>query len=204
MDRVSVVGNFMRFEVNTAHHHHFVCRRCGAIHDVFLKEVEQSKFASDLPPGCVADWVQVELRGTSPLFRERVVRHRTCPVIPAGLLVLDTMKGRTMHASPTVRSVLLALFAPVFLVPLIPLVTRGEDPWAVYEGEDGPGKGKHIVLIGGDEEYRSEEAMPSWGKSSPRHHGFRCTVLFAIDDDGTINPARNDISPASRRSSRPT
>ena len=29
----------------------------------------------------------------------------------------------------------------------------------VYEGGDGPGKGKHIVLVSGDEEYRSEEAL---------------------------------------------
>ena len=30
------------------------------------------------------------------------------------------------------------------------------DKWVTYEGKDGPGKGKHIVLISGDEEYRSE------------------------------------------------
>src|SRR6185436_19306968 len=30
--------------------------------------------------------------------------------------------------------------------------------WVTYEGKDGPGKGKHVVLLSGDEEYRSEEA----------------------------------------------
>jgi type 1 glutamine amidotransferase len=66
------------------------------------------------------------------------------------------------------------------------------DPWVVYEGRDGPGKGKHIVLISGDEEYRSEEALPQLGKILATHHGFRCTVLFAIDPtDGTINPGKN-------------
>lgn len=64
--RVSVVGSFMRFEVNAEHHHHFVCRRCGVIHDVFLGEVDHARFAGDLPKGCVADWVQVELRGKCP------------------------------------------------------------------------------------------------------------------------------------------
>jgi hypothetical protein len=59
----------------------------------------------------------------------------------------------------------------------------------VYDGYDGPGKGKHIVLISGDEEYRSEEAMPQLGKILAKHHGFKCTVLFAINpQDGTIDP----------------
>ncbi len=63
------------------------------------------------------------------------------------------------------------------------------DPWVTYEGPDGPGKGKHIVLISGDEEYRSEEALTQLGKILARHHGFKCTVLFAVDPkDGTINP----------------
>jgi len=41
------------------------------------------------------------------------------------------------------------------------LAFMGQDnPWLVFEGGDGPGKGKHIVLISGDQEYRSEEAIP--------------------------------------------
>lgn len=38
---------------------------------------------------------------------------------------------------------------------------------------------KHIVLISGDEEYRSEEALPQLAKILSEHHGFTCTVLFA-------------------------
>ena len=73
---------------------------------------------------------------------------------------------------------------------------RAADPWLVVEGQDGPGKGKHIVLVSGDEEYRSEETLPQLAKILARHHGFRCTVLFAIDPaDGTINPNRNDNIP---------
>jgi type 1 glutamine amidotransferase len=61
--------------------------------------------------------------------------------------------------------------------------------WVVYEGGDGPGKGKHIVLISGDEEYRSEEGLPQLGKILAKHHGFKCTVLFPIDPKtGEINP----------------
>ena len=69
------------------------------------------------------------------------------------------------------------------------LLGAGSDQWVVYDGSDGPGRGKHIVLISGDEEYRSEEALPQLGKILARHHGFKCTVLFALDpEDGTINP----------------
>ena len=59
----------------------------------------------------------------------------------------------------------------------------------VYEGNQGPGKGKHIVFVTGDEEYRSEEAMPMLAKILAIRHGFKCTVLFALDPaDGTIDP----------------
>src|SRR6476659_1430440 len=64
----------------------------------------------------------------------------------------------------------------------------------VYEGGQGPGKGKHIVLVSGDEEYRSEEALPQLAKILAKHHGYKCTVLFAIDPkDGTINPNVSNI-----------
>jgi hypothetical protein len=61
--------------------------------------------------------------------------------------------------------------------------------WVVYEGGNGPGKGKHIVLLSGDEEYRSEEGLPMLGKILAVRHGFKCTVLFPIDPaTGEINP----------------
>jgi hypothetical protein len=45
------------------------------------------------------------------------------------------------------------------------------------------------VLISGDEEYRSEEALPQLAKILASEHGFDCTVLFAIDPQtGLINP----------------
>ncbi|MCE9518455.1 MAG: ThuA domain-containing protein [Verrucomicrobia bacterium] len=58
----------------------------------------------------------------------------------------------------------------------------------VFEGKNGPGKGLHIVLMAGDEEYRSEEAMPMLAKILSERHGFRCTVCFSLNADGTINP----------------
>jgi type 1 glutamine amidotransferase len=64
------------------------------------------------------------------------------------------------------------------------------DPWVVYQGGEGPGKGKHIVLVSGDDEYRSEEVLPQLGKILAKHHGFKCTVLFAI------NPKTGEIEPS--------
>lgn len=91
---------------------------------------------------------------------------------------------------------ILCLFVTVTWGPMALPAANGEDHWVVYEGKSGPGVGKHIVLVSGDEEYRSEEALPQLGKILARHHGFRCTVLFAIDPaDGTINPDRNDNIP---------
>ncbi len=69
------------------------------------------------------------------------------------------------------------------------------DPWVVYEGGAGPGRGKQVVLISGDEEYRSEEALPQLAKILSKRHGFTCTVLFAIAADGTIDPNRLDNIP---------
>ena len=59
-----------------------------------------------------------------------------------------------------------------------------------YEGGNGPGKGKHVVLVAGDDtEYHSEEALPALAKILAVHHGFTCTVLFSINpEDGTIDP----------------
>jgi Trehalose utilisation len=57
-----------------------------------------------------------------------------------------------------------------------------------YPAKSGPGKGRHIVFLSGDEEYRGEEGLPMLAKILSQRHGFRCTVLFSVDPDGTINP----------------
>lgn len=85
-----------------------------------------------------------------------------------------------------------------FAVVLAGLIgaARGEDPWVDYRGQGGPGKGQHVVLISGDEEYRSEEGLPQLGKILSQRHGFDCRVLFAIDPEThAIRPDRNDNIP---------
>ena len=85
-----------------------------------------------------------------------------------------------------------SLSAAVLSVVVLGPLARAEDPWVVYDGFPGPGNGKHIVLISGDEEYRSEEGLPQLGKILAKRHGFKCTVLFAIDpESGTIDPNNN-------------
>ena len=63
----------------------------------------------------------------------------------------------------------------------------------VYEGDSGPGKGKHIVFIASDHEYRSEETLPALARILAKHHGFKCTVVFGVKPDGTIQPGFNNV-----------
>ncbi len=66
----------------------------------------------------------------------------------------------------------------------------------VFPGGKGPGAGKHIVLIAGDQEYRSEESIPALAKILSTRHGFKCTVLFSTNKQtGAIDPATMDNVP---------
>ena len=63
----------------------------------------------------------------------------------------------------------------------------------VFEGEEGIGKGKHIVFLANDHEYRSEQTCPLMAKVLAKHHGFRCTVLFGLNDQGEIRPGAKSV-----------
>jgi hypothetical protein len=66
----------------------------------------------------------------------------------------------------------------------------------VYPGKHGPGKGKHIVFVVGDQEYRSEESMPALARILADREGFTCTVLFQINKQtGAIDPSTIDNIP---------
>jgi len=81
-------------------------------------------------------------------------------------------------------SIGLSFFSGILLVQ-----AQEADQWITFEPADGPGNGRHIVLISGDDEYRSEEALPMLAKILSTHHGFKTTVLFAIDPEtGEIKP----------------
>ena len=87
-----------------------------------------------------------------------------------------------------------------FLVLFVGLSTsatcEAADSSLTIKGRAGLGKGQHVVFVTGEEYYRSEEGMSMFAKIMARHHGFRCTVLFAIDPaTGFINANRNNNIP---------
>ncbi len=93
---------------------------------------------------------------------------------------------RTRTNVNLLRPLLVLVFLTVFALGMGRV--RAADT-LVFEGKKGPGHGKHIVFLTGDEEYRSEEGLPQMAKILAQRHGFKCTVLFAI------NPASGVIDP---------
>jgi len=96
------------------------------------------------------------------------------------------------------RSVIAITFALILVLPLVNVerLYAADHPvpesplWLTYSGEQGPGKGKHIVLIAADQEYRSEHALPMLAKILAKHHGFHCTVLFSLNDNDEVDPTK--------------
>jgi type 1 glutamine amidotransferase len=94
------------------------------------------------------------------------------------------------------RGLLLGLALLVCFLSQAAESVAAEGRWVTFEGGPGPGNGRHVVFVTGDEEYRSEESMPMLAKILAVRHGFRCTVLFAIDEQtGEINPQILDNVP---------
>ncbi len=84
------------------------------------------------------------------------------------------------------------------LLPFVLVATAAAAPpdRLIFQPTESIANGKHVVLISGDEEYRSEETCPMLAKILARRHGFKCTVLFAIDrETGLINPHQIDNIP---------
>lgn len=79
------------------------------------------------------------------------------------------------------------LFALLFMAVLAQC--QSHKLWIAYEPANQSAQAKHIVLISGDEEYRSEEGLPMLAQILSTHHGFKTTVLFAIHPEtGLIDP----------------
>ena len=72
---------------------------------------------------------------------------------------------------------------------LLGSVVSAQDYLEIAANPAGIGKGKTIVLVAGDEEYRSEESCPMLAKILAKTHGFNCIVLFSTDEKaGFIDP----------------
>jgi hypothetical protein len=81
-------------------------------------------------------------------------------------------------------------------VLVLPRVHAQPNPHLVaYDGAAGPGRGKHVVLLAGDHEYRSEETLPALARVLSRRYGFRTSVLLTTDPKtGFIDPGSSNIS----------
>jgi type 1 glutamine amidotransferase len=95
------------------------------------------------------------------------MKSRVCPFLILALLWLVTFEASAQHRPHPVPE---------------------SASWLTFKGGEGPGKGKHIVLIAADQEYRSEQSMPMMAGILAKHHGFDCTVLFGVNDSGLVDP----------------
>jgi type 1 glutamine amidotransferase len=75
------------------------------------------------------------------------------------------------------------------------LTAQSNPHLVVYEGDAGPGRGRHIVFLAGDHEYRSEETLPALARILARRYGFKCSVFITTDPKtGFIEPGSSHIS----------
>ena len=97
----------------------------------------------------------------------------------------------------TMMASVLLIFWMLMISAFVSSVHGEDKQYVVFEGmPNKPGNGKHIVLVSGDEEYRSEQMHTQLAKILAQHHGFRCTVLYAIDSKtGEIDPVVVDNIP---------
>lgn len=122
------------------------------------------------------------------------IQTRTLPTNAMGLSPVYRSKHRFFSRFSAVAAI-----AVSFLM-LSGVASGDETQWLEFKGESGPGKGKRVVLVAGDEEYRSEELMPQLAKILSQHHGMDCTVVFSIDPaTGKINPNQSDNIPGLHR-----
>jgi type 1 glutamine amidotransferase len=100
-----------------------------------------------------------------------------------------------MNMNKTKHTIKLWTLVFVVLTCLLATVVSAKSG-VVLKGSKGPGKGKHIVFIIGDDEYRSEDLMPQLAKILAVRHGFKCTLLFAVNKEtGEIDPSTLDNIP---------
>lgn len=92
------------------------------------------------------------------------------------------------------------ILLPIFLVLAAGLIQPGQtvaqDQSTTpvrYKGTASISKGKHLVFVASDHEYRGEETLPAMARILAKHHGFDCTVLFGLDENGEIKAGESNI-----------
>jgi hypothetical protein len=108
------------------------------------------------------------------------------------------MKQRdNQYFKPLIRCLWMTIMKSLtfsLLVLMFGSIATANEP-LTYDGRSGPGVGKHIVFLAGDNAYRSEESLPALARIMAKHHGFQCTVLFNIDQDTGDIVAGNSNTP---------
>lgn len=99
--------------------------------------------------------------------------------------------SREPSSSRSTSSTMTRCFSAILLAFAVALPLSAAPSITYPPAPNLPGDGQHLVFLTGDEGYRSEEGLPMLAKILSQRHGFRCTVLFALDPDGTINPDNN-------------
>jgi len=63
ISRLGALGERARFDANSAHHHHFICTKCGFIGDFYDEELNPLSTPSDVAAMGTVNSIHVELRG---------------------------------------------------------------------------------------------------------------------------------------------
>lgn len=63
VSRVAFIQDRMRFDANTAPHHHFVCNACGRVMDFYSAELDRVPRPPEAPAIGRIDSIHIELRG---------------------------------------------------------------------------------------------------------------------------------------------
>ena len=131
---------------------------------------------------------------------EWIAKHSSRFMRFMGFMKVHEVRFRVRRASFNPMNLMNPMNRLVLVVSfLLPLAQAG--PTSVsYPAKAGPGAGKRVVFLAGDEEYRSEEGLPMLAKILSQRHGFKCTVLFSVGrgrhDQSQEQPPRSRIRAA--------
>ena len=139
-------------------------------------------------------------------MRDRAILRASCRVVTAKRhggrdrrlrIFGSSYLRRTVGCTPKAfsQSQMLKFLAGVPAFVLAASAAAQNPNLVVYQGDKGPGHGKHIVFLAGDHEYRSEESLPALARILAKHYGFKCSVFFTTDPKtGFIEPGSSNIS----------
>lgn len=138
------------------------------------------------------------IRKINELCAAAVAEHRQVSVLDTWSIFADENGDAQKSEFPDLlhpNEIGYAKWAEALRPTLARITAAHSDPGAVaWEGEKGPGTGKHIVFLAGDHEYRGEESLPALARMLARHYGFKCTFLVTTDaETGAIEPGSNHI-----------